>query len=45
MSVTADGEGVVPLAGAVAVRLLTDRAGLTERLSTALARRGFTPWV
>jgi hypothetical protein len=34
---------VVPLAGAVAVRLLADRVGLTSGLSTALARRGFTP--
>ncbi len=29
LSVTADGDGVVPLAGAVAVRLLADRVGLT----------------
>ena len=43
LSVTADGSGVVPLAGSVAVRLLADRVGLTERLSTALARRGFRP--
>jgi hypothetical protein len=43
LSVTADGEGVVPFAGAVAVRLLADRVGLTGGLSTALARRGFTP--
>jgi hypothetical protein len=43
LSVIADGSGVVPLAGAVAVRLLADRVGLTSGLSTALARRGFTP--
>ena len=43
LSVAADGSGVVPLAGSVAVRLLADRAGLTESLSTALVRRGFTP--
>jgi hypothetical protein len=43
LSVTADGDCVVPLAGAVAVRLLADRVGLTAGLSTALARRGFTP--
>ena len=43
LSVTADGDGLVPLAGAVAVRLLADRVGLSEGLSTALARRGFTP--
>jgi hypothetical protein len=34
---------VVPLAGAVAVRLLADRVGLTQGLSAALARRGFAP--
>jgi len=33
----------VPLAGAVAARLLAERVGLTEALSTALARRSFTP--
>ena len=43
LSVTADGRGVVPLAGSVAVRLLADRVGLTERLSAALTRRGFAP--
>jgi Transposase DDE domain group 1 len=43
LSVTADGSGVVPLAGAVAARLLAERVGLTEALSTALARRSFTP--
>ena len=30
LSVTADGTGVVPLAGAAAVRLLADRVGLTD---------------
>jgi len=34
---------VVPLAGVVAVRLLADRVGLTERLSAAPARGGFVP--
>jgi len=34
---------VVPLAGSVAVRLLADRVGLTDRLSVALTRRGFVP--
>jgi hypothetical protein len=34
---------VVPLAGTLAVRLLADRVGLIEGLSTALARRGFVP--
>jgi hypothetical protein len=43
LSVTADGDGVVPLAGSVSVRLLADRVGLTQRLSTALSRRWFSP--
>jgi len=43
LSVTSDGSGVVPLAGTVAVRLLADRVGLTEAVSAALTRRGFTP--
>jgi hypothetical protein len=43
LSVTADDAGVVPLAGSVAVRLLADRVGLTDGLSAALARRGFSP--
>ena len=43
LSVTADGTGVVAHAGSVAVRLLADRVGLTGHLSTALARRSFTP--
>jgi hypothetical protein len=34
---------VVAHAGAVAVRLLADRVGLTGELSSALTRRGFTP--
>jgi hypothetical protein len=43
LSVTADGRGVVPLAGSVAVRLLADQVGLTDRLSPALRRPGFVP--
>jgi Transposase DDE domain group 1 len=43
LSVTADGSGVVPLAGAVAARLLAERVGLTEALSTALTRHWFAP--
>jgi Transposase DDE domain group 1 len=43
LSVTADGSGVVPLAGTVAVRLLADRVGVTDAVSAALTRRGFTP--
>jgi hypothetical protein len=43
LSVTADGTGVAPLAGAAAVRLLADRVGLTEAMAQALARRRFVP--
>jgi hypothetical protein len=43
LSVTADGSGVVPLAGSVAVRLLADRVGFTQGLSAALSRRSFSP--
>jgi len=43
LSVTADGTGVVAHAGSVAVRLLADRVGLTDQLSTALGRRSFRP--
>jgi hypothetical protein len=43
LRVTADGDRVVALAGAVAVRMLADRSGLTVALSAVLARRGFTP--
>ena len=41
--VSADGEGVVPHAGLLSVRLLADRVGLTAALSTALTRRSFQP--
>jgi hypothetical protein len=43
LSVTADGTGVVAHAGSVAMRLLADRVGLTDCLSTALTRRSFRP--
>ena len=43
LSVTADESGVVPLAGASAVRLLADQVGLTTALSVALERRRFVP--
>ena len=39
----ADGKGVVAHAGAVPVRLLADRVGLTRGLSGAVARAGFVP--
>jgi hypothetical protein len=43
LSVTADGSGVVAHAGSVGLRLLADRAGLTQALSTAMRRRSFVP--
>ena len=44
LAVSADGTGVVTHAGNVATRLLADQVGLTGALSTAMARRGFTPF-
>ena len=43
LSVTADGVGVVAHAGSVGLRLLADRAGLSNELSKAMARRSFSP--
>jgi hypothetical protein len=43
LSFSADGAGVVAHAGNVATRLLADQVGLTDALSGALSRRGFTP--
>jgi len=43
LRLTADGEGIVAWAGAVPVRMLADRTGLTGALSAVLARRGFDP--
>ncbi len=43
LRVTADGTGVVSHVGAALLRMLADRAGLTEALSGALARRGWWP--
>ena len=43
LRVTADGEGVVSLAGAVPLRMLADRSGLTGSQAGVLARRGFFP--
>jgi hypothetical protein len=37
------GRGVVSHTGAVALRALADRSGLTVELSAATARRGFVP--
>jgi hypothetical protein len=43
LRLSADGEGIVAWAGAVPVRMLADRTGLTGGLSHVLARRGFDP--
>jgi Transposase DDE domain group 1 len=43
LSVEVGGRGVVNHAGAVALRVIADRTGLTGGLSRALARRGFVP--
>ena len=43
LSVTADGTGVVALAGSAALRLLADKVGMTVGLSAALTRRTFSP--
>ncbi len=41
--VSADATGVVAHAGNVATRMLSDQVGLTGALSSAMARRGFSP--
>jgi hypothetical protein len=43
LRVTADGSGVVSHVGAVLLRMLADRAGLTQALSAGLARQGWWP--
>jgi DDE family transposase len=43
LSVEIGGRDVINHAGAAALRLIADRTGLTDGLSRALARRGFTP--
>jgi hypothetical protein len=43
LSVEVAGRGVVSHTGAVALRALADRSGLTAELSKATARRGFVP--
>src|SRR5258706_2772046 len=43
LAVTADGDTVIPHAGAAALRLTADRTGLTAALSLVLRRDGFTP--
>ncbi len=45
LKVTADGAGLAGHAGAVLLRLLADRSGLTAGLGPALARRGKSPQV
>ena len=43
LTVEVGGHGVVSHTGSAALRLLGDRTGLTDALSRALRRRGFTP--
>jgi hypothetical protein len=43
LRITADGRGVVSHVGAALLRMLADRAGLTQALSVALARAGWWP--
>ena len=43
MELCGDDERLVAHAGALPLRLLADRTGLTGRLSAAMARRGFAP--
>ena len=45
LSVTSDGDGLIGHAGAVLLRKLADRAGLTGALGSALARAGKFPLV
>ncbi len=45
LKVTGEGEGLVGHAGAVLLRKLADRAGLTAALGSALARKGKFPLV
>jgi hypothetical protein len=43
LTITANGDGVIPHAGAAALRLTADRTGLTTALSDTLYRDDFTP--
>lgn len=43
MRVTADGQGVVGMVGVMALRMLADRTGLTQGISTVLSKPGFFP--
>lgn len=43
LAVEVGGRGVINHAGSAAVRVIADRTGLTDGLSRAVARRGFTP--
>ncbi len=45
LKVTGEGEGLIGHAGAVLLRKLADRAGLTASLGSALARKGKFPLV
>jgi hypothetical protein len=43
LRVSTDGDGVVSMVGAAALRMLADRTGLTQMMSEILARPGFRP--
>jgi hypothetical protein len=43
LRVTADGDGVVAMVGVMGLRLLADRTGLTQSISTVLSKPGFHP--
>jgi hypothetical protein len=43
LRVTADADDVVAMVGVVGLRMLADRTGLTQGLSTVLAKPGFHP--
>jgi len=43
LRVSADGDDVVALVGVMGLRMLADRSGLTQAISTILIRPGFVP--
>jgi hypothetical protein len=43
LRISTDGDGVVSMVGAAALRMLADRTGLTQAISQILARPGFRP--
>ena len=43
LRVTADGDDVVAMVGVMGLRMLADRTGLTQGISTVLRKPGFRP--